>query len=288
MSQVRVAANMDRGRSPTGASAAAPLLALLAALLVPPHAGARAFSDPFSYETSIAEGGGGGRWFTGSPADGFGCDVCHGDVGGVDLSVEGLPSESGYTPGQPYQIIVRWPETVEHLALVVEFVDARGMAAGSLALPLPEAQTTLELCSDLGLEDVSAGQVLQSETGRQLAAVIDCGARELRMRWMAPDRDVGAVWFSGGFVASDHQSDIFNDRVVHLDKTLVAAGSGQHFAQLAQGACSVAARVDSRGAPAGALSPGALLALLCVHRLARRRGALGAAPTAARANRREP
>ena len=34
----------------------------------------RAFSDPTSYAAEVLTGGG-GRWFTGSSADGFGCEV---------------------------------------------------------------------------------------------------------------------------------------------------------------------------------------------------------------------
>src|SRR5262245_23122316 len=40
---------------------------------------ARAFSDPTIYGKYPSQklGGGGGRYFTGSPADGYSCSVCH-------------------------------------------------------------------------------------------------------------------------------------------------------------------------------------------------------------------
>jgi hypothetical protein len=49
----------------------------LVALPLPVHA----FSDPARFgkypEEEGGLGGGGGRFFTGSPADGYGCSVCH-------------------------------------------------------------------------------------------------------------------------------------------------------------------------------------------------------------------
>ncbi|MEE9384391.1 MAG: hypothetical protein V3V08_13385 [Nannocystaceae bacterium] len=47
----------------------------------------RAFSEPSSYADPTPEGGGGGRWFTGSVADRYTCDVCHGSAP-LDLAVE--------------------------------------------------------------------------------------------------------------------------------------------------------------------------------------------------------
>jgi hypothetical protein len=60
-----------------------------------------------------AAGGGGGRWFSGSPADGFSCGVCHLPSAGVrkfPLYVAGLPLASGYTLASRQQIVLSWPE----------------------------------------------------------------------------------------------------------------------------------------------------------------------------------
>jgi hypothetical protein len=73
---------------------------------------ARAYSTPDASAEQPALGGGGGRWFTGSPADGFGCTVCHAPASGqrhFPLRVAGLPSD-GYVPGQRQEIVLAWHE----------------------------------------------------------------------------------------------------------------------------------------------------------------------------------
>jgi hypothetical protein len=73
---------------------------------------ARAFSTPDAYIELASQGGGGGRWFTGSPADGFGCNVCHTNTPqGPDfpLYVAGLPT-SGYALASQQEIVLSWPE----------------------------------------------------------------------------------------------------------------------------------------------------------------------------------
>jgi hypothetical protein len=71
---------------------------------------AHAFADPLYFAKSADEGGGGGRWFTGSPADGYGCGVCHLPNQAEKLVVEGLP-KNGYVPDKDYYIRIAWPET---------------------------------------------------------------------------------------------------------------------------------------------------------------------------------
>jgi hypothetical protein len=73
---------------------------------------ARAYSSPDAYFDRASQGGGGGRWFTGSPADGFGCNVCHTNTPqGRDfpLYVAGLPT-AGYALASKQEIVLSWPE----------------------------------------------------------------------------------------------------------------------------------------------------------------------------------
>jgi hypothetical protein len=215
-------------------------IAGLVALLSSRSSSAAAFSDPYSYDAPIKDGGGGGRWFTGSPADGFGCDVCHGNVSGAYLDVEGLPSDAGYTPGQAYEVVLRWPAWADHIALVSEFVDESGRKAGDLALPLEETLTTEELCSEQDLQDIPGGDLLESQSGRQFVAVIDCGARAVRMRWTAPSPAPGTIWWSGGLVVSDHQADLAGDLFVDMQRALVSVDQHAYTEQLSRAGCSVA------------------------------------------------
>jgi hypothetical protein len=70
-----------------------------------------AFSAPEAYFEAAGAGGGGGRWFTGSQADGFGCSVCHGAEPSqrtFPLYLTGLPGR--YVPEQQYDVQLSWPE----------------------------------------------------------------------------------------------------------------------------------------------------------------------------------
>lgn len=200
---------------------------------------AHAFSDPrSSYDLPVLDGGGGGRWFTGTSKDGFGCDVCHTNRAAVPLAITGLPLDAGYAPGQPYEVGVRWPEQVEHLALVLEMVDDSGGTAGSLAVPVPEAARSEEQCSEEGAEGIPASSVIDSASGRQLAAVVDCGSRAMRMLWTAPSPVIGTVWLSGGFVWSDDDASAAGDISVPIRKPIPALGAQAPEQVLAQAGCS--------------------------------------------------
>src|SRR5688572_5967785 len=84
--------------------------ATFAVLLVAMNASlsAHAFSSPEAYVEQPYTGGGGGRWFSGSPAEGFGCSVCHSAAPGqreFPLYVAGLPVDSGYSLAAAQQIV---------------------------------------------------------------------------------------------------------------------------------------------------------------------------------------
>ena len=207
---------------------------------------ARAFSDPHSYELEVAEGGGGGRWFTGTPADGYGCDVCHDAPGSVPIEVSGLPLDGGYSAAQSYEIGVRWPHDLEHLALVLEVVDDAGMRAGALALPRFDASLPEERCTEEGAEDTPASELIDSPGGRQFATVIDCGSRAVRMLWTAPATSTGRVWLSGGLVASDDDASVKNDVAVLIHRPVAPVGASLGVVPLTDSGCSIR-RVTGRG-----------------------------------------
>jgi len=84
--------------------AGAPLVALLIALA--PSA-VRAYSDGASFDAPALTGGGGGRHFTGSSADGYSCAVCHGAVSAPAPTIDGLPT-GGFESGVSYALLVRF------------------------------------------------------------------------------------------------------------------------------------------------------------------------------------
>jgi hypothetical protein len=128
---------------------------------------ARAYSTPDAYAEQPVLGGGGGRWFSGSPADGFGCTVCHAPGKGqreFPLRVGGLPAD-GYAPGQRHEIVLAWPEFAARwtelrpnpgappvvgqpspaVGLVAELVPESGLGSGTIEIDSASA-TADELC----------------------------------------------------------------------------------------------------------------------------------------------
>ena len=196
---------------------------------------ARAFSDPLSYADAVDVGGGGGRWFTGSVADGFGCDVCHEGGAPADLAIRGLPTD-GFAPGRAYEVDVSWPFNLENAALIAEFVDEQRHAVGTIALPRPEAMKPTELC-DAEEGGAPPSEVHATEDGRTLLSVVDCGAKTLRFQWTAPLTAASAVWFDLGFVASNEDTTPAGDGVTMVRRTITGARSELGTQTIAQG-CS--------------------------------------------------
>jgi hypothetical protein len=201
-----------------------------------PTGHAHAFSDPTRYMAATKEGGGGGRWFTGSSADGYGCDVCHDGGTPANLSVTGLPLQ-GFMPGVSYEISLSWPASVQHLVLIAEFTDEHRQGAGTIALPRPDAMMPSERCG-MELGGFPATQVSDAEPGRKLVSVIDCGAKSTRFLWTAPTTPQGTLWFNAGFVTSNVDAAASGDGVTMVSRALLGPGASLDARKIAQG-CSV-------------------------------------------------
>jgi len=106
---------------------------------------ARAFSDYELFALPALEGGAGGRYFTSSTSDGYGCGVCH--LGGPKPVVElrGLP-EHEFVAGVSFDVELAWQVPQEPHALNLEFVTPDGRAAGSIILPDPSTLDARDLC----------------------------------------------------------------------------------------------------------------------------------------------
>lgn len=194
---------------------------------------ARAFSDPLSFGDEVGLGGGGGRYFTGSVADGYGCNVCHSGASPPAIEVLGLPRR-GYAPSTSYEITVVWPASVEHVGLALEITDDRGVAAGQLRLPPAHELPDAERCEPAA-DGVHAG-VLHELPGRTILQVPDCGAQRVRFLWTAPASVPNVVLFAGGIVAADGDANVDRDGVTMLSRPLTRTG-GRAVTTL-QGSCS--------------------------------------------------
>ena len=120
---------------------------LLGRVLMP--GSAHAYSAPEAYAELAYQGGGEGRWFTGSPADGFGCGVCHAPAAGqreYPLYVQGLPTERGYALAAQHQVVLSWPQ------FATRWSELRPDPALPLVpgAPLPGIGLTAELVAESG------------------------------------------------------------------------------------------------------------------------------------------
>lgn len=251
------------------------LASALHALSLAHASAARAYSDPFLYTEPPELGGGGGRWFTGSSADGYGCEVCHTGAPGVDLQIGGVPLD-GFVPGSSYELAIAWPVTVEHLTMIAELTDEARNGVGTIALPRGEIRLPIELCTG-ELMGAPASDVHVVEPGRQLLSVIDCGARMVRFQWTAPALSPERVWLHVGFVAADHDATPAGDAVTMVKHPLPVAGQKLGTRVVATSGCSVAQPGSQRGAVAAGMWLG--LALLVVRRSRRVADARGAPRT---------
>jgi hypothetical protein len=239
---------------------ASSLLALTCALLVPAHA--LAFSDYELFSLPPLEGGGGGgRYFTGSTSDGYGCSVCH--QGGVApiVQLSGLP-EKEYTPGVSYDVTLTWlfPQ-VKH-ALNLELVTPQGAAGGTITLPDEAALAPEERC-DAANGNMVASVIIPESAPRQVLSVNACGAQRVRFRFTAPADP--QVMFAASIVRSDDSEKPEGDGVIELRRVLYRQG----FAvSKSPSACSAA----RAGGEAGSVPTASVLLALALVLRWRRRG----------------
>jgi hypothetical protein len=194
-------------------------LLLLAASAHP--ALALAFADAELFALPVVEGGGGGRFFTGSSSDGYACGVCH--LGGAkpSLQLTGLP-EREFVPGAVFDVELAWGATGAPHALSLEFVTPSGEAAGTIVLPDPNGLEAADRC-DAMHESAPAAQLIAESAPRQVLWVDDCGAQRVRFRYVAPN--VLRLMFAASVVRTDGSEKPEGDGVSELRRDLALVGT---------------------------------------------------------------
>jgi hypothetical protein len=210
---------------------------------------ASAFSEPLLYADPASQGGGGGRFFTGSPRDSFTCAVCHSGGEAPVVNVRGFPDS--YQAGKTYKVELSWTQPREPHALTLEIVDGKGRAAGTIELP--DAADADEDAHCVLAEDPAEREQLASSLfpheSRQILTVLGCGARHVSFSYTAPDAE--RIALTAAVVRSDKSEDIEGDGVLELRR--IAYRNGESPPDVT-GGCSLAA------GNAGAL--GSLLSIL--------------------------
>jgi hypothetical protein len=233
---------------------------------------ALAFSDSVSFSLPPTAAGGGNRYFTGSPADGYTCKVCHSGGPAPALRVLGLPP-MGYGAGVSYEIVVDWSDTIDKFSAAFEFTDAEGNVAGSVRLPPDDELLPAEFCEPSSA-GVPAASLADAPNGRQVVSLPDCGAKQMRVLWTAPKdgRALGSVWFAGSAVVSNGEGDPGGDGVTDFGRVIGPLATGSPLASYTSAGCN-AVPSSSRSACAWVFSLSALLVGSCRRRV-RRRAAL--------------
>ncbi|MCB9612677.1 MAG: DUF3570 domain-containing protein [Sandaracinus sp.] len=148
------------------------------------------FAAPVSGLETGAWGGGGGRWFTGSPGDGFTCAVCHGERE-APFEITGIPDT--WEPGSEHVIEITWPAD-QNGAVALEIVDADGRPVGTLSIEddEPDARCPADAPATLAWP-VGDREVVLTEA---------CGARYQRVRWTAPSEGLEAFVYVAGVIGN--------------------------------------------------------------------------------------
>jgi hypothetical protein len=187
-------------------------VASIAAVSTPVHA----YRNPDKFLAPAAEGGGGGKFFTGSRAEGYTCSVCHTPGKTVPVVLSGLP-QMGYFPGQTYPITVDWPDELRSVSLNVELTDLDGNAFGELIVPDPAELSPADLC--LGEVPSSAGQAMVELAGRRVVTIAECEQHQTTLHWRAP-MTVGAGIFAGSLIVSNRDGKLRGDSVADFSSTI--------------------------------------------------------------------
>ena len=233
---------------------------LVLAMLVAPRA-AHAFSDPALFGQPVAAGGGGGRYFTGSKVDGYGCSVCHHGGKPPRLVLEGVPDT--LVTGTRYTLTVRWDHPEIPQAVQLELTTPSG------AHPSVEVTPEAMLPAESRCEQLPAGTpaVYTFDVGaRRIVGVEDCGASMVAVSFVATGEELGLAL---GAVRSDGSGTADGDGVVEQRLTL-----GQHLSASGGGGCSA-----STGR--GSVTWGALATAIVVALRRRRRAHGRSSPTSA-------
>lgn len=232
--------------------------------------GARAYSKAATFALPALEGGGGGRHFTGSFADGYSCAVCHGDARAEPPTVDGLPV-SGFVAGETYELVIAWTSDVRTAGLALELVDERGAAAGTIALG--GAGQTEELCRDDGTGATPRAASLVTPiplagAGSRSVLIVDaCGATATRFLWTAPATARGSVFLEAAYVRADGTGGAERDATAQIELQ-VPPRNVPADARLLDGGCAAVA-LPGESAPSG-LAPLAVVLVVLARRRQRR------------------
>lgn len=202
-------------------------LVIAGALVLPVRA--QAFSDHTLFGQGVDKGGGDGRYFTGSRADGHACSVCHHGGSEPTILVEGLPGLPA--AGMKYSFVVRWPDPEVPHALQLELTTPGG-AAPTVSI-LPDANLPAESRCDRAANGTPAVYLVEAGV-RRIVGVEDCHAQSVTVSFVGTGEPIDLALAA---VVSNGMGDTDGDGTFELRTTMggprpgtggvCSAGSGE-------------------------------------------------------------
>jgi hypothetical protein len=234
-----------------------------------------AYRNPDRFKDDVTEGGGGDKYFTGSRAEGYTCEVCHTAGEQPPLQITGVPI-GGYESGHIYHITIDWPDDLPSVALNLEMTDVSGAKLGELRAPAATSLSRDDLCTADGLEATSGVTPVDTESGRRIVTVTECGQHQTSVDWLAPAPAAGQFapqgWFTGSLVVSNRNNKVSGDGVANLSHVLGAAGAPAPLAsELTGNNCGVLTPRATDSAPSVWLLLGFAVVCLREHKRCIRR-----------------
>jgi hypothetical protein len=186
---------------------------------------ALAFSDPERFTAPTHEGGGGGRFFTGSWADGFTCAVCHRGGSAPAINIAGLP-RAGFSPGQIVEAELTFGSGPGNHSLALEVVDGGGRDLGLELLPDDQISIS-ERCG--ATQEAKRASYISQLGARRILGMEACEARAVRFRFRTPQTD--RAMLVATVLASDNSATIEGDGVTEVTQLLYQNPSAARAAE---------------------------------------------------------
>jgi hypothetical protein len=233
-----------RGVTLRRGSSAVIVTSLFVALSLAKPSLASAFQNPETFVADPTQGGGGGRFFTGSPLDSYTCEVCHRSETTLPVGIFGLPLGS-YQGGATYRVTIDWPDDLMRVALTMEATDRQGRAAGTWSAPDAATLSAPDLCT-LAVDSPTGTTIIPVDGSRAIVSAIDCGQHQTTMNWTAPASidplaaiPLPDVLFSGAIVASNTNGKLAGDSAARFARNLAAPGAEEPAVSNVLARCSV-------------------------------------------------
>jgi hypothetical protein len=218
-----------------------------------------AYRNPERFGAPVQEGGGGGKFFTLSRAEGYGCAACHSQGAPIAVDIRGLPAI--VVPGEQYRITLDWPDDRPSVALNVEMTTNDGAPFGQLIAPDPLTLSAADLCRVS--DEPSSGQSVSIDAaGRRVLLIAECGQAQTSFDWISP-LGLTEGYFSTSITFSNRNGKLDGDQVVDVSEPF-----GRQSAVKPPSSCAITGRAPTRfGALAWCLSVLALVARAATRHL---------------------